>query len=234
MIRLACFDFDGTLASSLPEIAAGVRELARQEGLEEPSDGVVAVMIGRGVRALVEQLRAWWSAPERRPAGLPAEVDELLFRLVGIWSARAGALITEIPGAFEGVRALRRRGVGTWIVTNKEEILVRDFLRMHALEDAFDGVLGGSGSVRCRLKPWPDMIEHAMRKTGTLPEETVMIGDSSNDALAARAAGVRAMLVETGYNGGVPLREWAASEGFEEVYPDVAAVCREILGECRE
>jgi phosphoglycolate phosphatase len=42
---------------------------------------------------------------------------------------------------------------------------------------------------------------------GTLPGQTLMVGDSSNDALAARAAGCSVVLVTYGYNHGVPIRQ---------------------------
>ena len=44
---------------------------------------------------------------------------------------------------------------------------------------------------------------------GIKREETVMVGDSRNDALAGRAAGVSVALVETGYNEGVSIADWA-------------------------
>lgn len=53
MIRAVCFDLDGTLVSSLPEIAEGVRRLALKEGFAPVPDEVVAVMIGGGVRVLL-------------------------------------------------------------------------------------------------------------------------------------------------------------------------------------
>ena len=56
-----------------------------------------------------------------------------------------------------------------------------------------------------------------------------MVGDSSNDALAARAAGVKAVLVRTGYNEGVPIDAWAADHGFDTIRDDVKAVCADIL-----
>lgn len=51
-----------------------------------------------------------------------------------------------------------------------------------------------------------------------------MVGDSRNDALAARAAGVREALVETGYNEGVSIQEWAREEGFTRCYQDARSV----------
>ncbi len=231
MIRLACFDLDGTLVSSLPEIAAGVRELARRESLPEPSDAVVGNMIGGGVRVLIERLAAWWRGSGESPA---IDEETLLKRLVAIWSAMDGGLIALIPGAFEGVRALRDAGVSTWLVTNKEESLARAFLERRGLTDAFDGILGAHARPGVRLKPFPDMIEFAMREAGASREETIMVGDSRNDALAARAAGVRALLVETGYNEGEPLARWAQGEGFTEVLPDAGAACAKALREIRD
>ena len=149
MIRLACFDLDGTLVSSLPEIAAGVRELARRESLPEPSDAVVGNMIGGGVRVLIERLAAWWCGSGESPA---IDEETLLKRLVAIWSAMDGGLIALIPGAFEGVRALRDAGVSTWLVTNKEESLARAFLERRGLTDAFDGILGAHARPGVRLK----------------------------------------------------------------------------------
>ena len=227
MIRLVCFDLDGTLVSSLPEIAEGVRRLARAHGLPEPADEVVGVMIGGGVRVLIERLLKWW-----RAAGAPLDglsEDALLRGLVEVWSEMDGSLISAYPGAFEGVRALRAAGVACWVVTNKEEPLARAFLAGRGLAGLFNGVIGQGGAER--PKPAPDMIERAMRGAHAAPAECVMVGDSRNDALAARAAGVRAVLVETGYNEGVPLAAWAAAEGFDEVHPDVAHVCAQLIRE---
>ncbi|WP_295480323.1 HAD-IA family hydrolase [uncultured Sutterella sp.] len=229
MIRLACFDLDGTLVSSLPEIAEGVRRLARAHGLPEPADEVVGVMIGGGVRVLIERLMKWW-----RAAGAPVDgfsEDALLRSLVEVWSEMDGSRISAYPGAFEGVRALRSAGVACWVVTNKEEPLARVFLEGRGLAGLFNGVIGAGGAER--PKPAPDMIERAMREAGVAPAECVMVGDSRNDALAARAAGVRAMLVETGYNEGVPLAAWAAAEDFHEVQPDVAHVCAQLIRELK-
>lgn len=84
MIRAVCFDLDGTLVSSLPEIAEGVRRLALKEGFAPVPDEVVAVMIGGGVRVLVERLMRWWSAGGADVSKVSE--DQLLKELVEIWS----------------------------------------------------------------------------------------------------------------------------------------------------
>ena len=68
------------------------------------------------------------------------------------------------------------------------------------------------------------MLLLACKKLGVSPAEAVMVGDSENDALAARAAGIRAMLVSTGYNGTIPMTRWAAENGFSLVFSSVAGI----------
>ena len=161
----------------------------------------LALLIVGGVRVLVERLMRWWSAGGADVSKVSE--DQLLKELVEIWSGMDGSRIALIPGAFEGVAKLKQKGIAVWLVTNKEEPLARAFLAERGLGDAFDGVIGGGGAAR--PKPWPDMIERAMKEAGVAPAECAMVGDSRNDALAARAAGVRALLVESGYNEGIPL-----------------------------
>lgn len=232
MIRAALFDLDGTLVSSLPELAAGVAELSRRRGMPVPPEDAVAAMIGGGVRVLVERLFRWWQsagASAERLAAPEMAFETVLRDLIEVWSASGGRLIEEIPGSFAGVAALRAAGVSVWLVTNKERGLTLDLLRERGVEGLFDGVVAGGDCPR--LKPAPDMLLVALKGAGVSAAEAVMVGDSRNDALAARAAGVRAMLVESGYNEGVPLALWARENGFEEIHPSVKEVCEVLLRE---
>lgn len=80
-----------------------------------------------------------------------------------------------------------------------------------------------------RLKPAPDLIELAKEKCGCSSDEAVMVGDSANDALAARAAGVEVILVRGGYNEGSAIDAWAEENGFEMVVDSVCGAVVEIL-----
>ena len=64
-----------------------------------------------------------------------------------------------------------------------------------------------------RKKPDPLPLLKTCQALGTLPARTLMIGDSSNAAAAARAAGCPVMLVTYGYNHGEPVRAVNA-DGF--------------------
>lgn len=226
MIRAALFDLDGTLVSSLPELAKGVEMLSRELGAPVPPEAVVGDMIGGGVRVLIDRLFLWWQGAGAKE--LP-DFESTLQRLVAIWSGMSGDLIREIPGAFAGVQSLKEAGISVWLVTNKERGLTEAFLRERGIDALFNGLVAAGDCAH--PKPAPDMLIKAITSAGAEASEAVMVGDSRNDALAARAAGIRAMLVESGYNEGVPLKEWARTAGFNEVFPSVKEVCEELLAQ---
>ena len=60
----------------------------------------------------------------------------------------------------------------------------------------------------------------AREALGSLPARTLMVGDSSNDAQAARAAGCPVLLVSYGSNHGQPVREVDA-DGFIDSLAEV-------------
>ncbi len=63
------------------------------------------------------------------------------------------------------------------------------------------------GDAFARKKPDPLPLLKTCEALGTLPARTLMVGDSSNDAQAARAAGCPVVLVSYGYNHGQPVRD---------------------------
>ena len=88
-------------------------------------------------------------------------------------------------------------------------------------------MLAPSGA--CRPKPEPDLLLEAARLTNAEPQRCVMVGDSRNDALGARRAGMPAYLVSTGYNEGEPIEDWARENGFPHVYASMRALCTDLL-----
>lgn len=214
-IKAVLFDLDGTLVDSLPEIHHGLVELAREMGWPEPGMEDSAAMIGRGARVLVERYMAF--------AHRTGDVDELLSKLIGHWARSGGRNIGFYPGVLDGIRELRRNGVKTALVTNKYRDLTLDFLKEHGIEDLFDTVVAGDDCEN--PKPARDMLDRALSELGVDRFHAVMVGDSRNDALAARAAGVTAVLVETGYNEGVNIRDWAREAGFNVVHTNARKVC---------
>jgi phosphoglycolate phosphatase len=83
------------------------------------------------------------------------------------------------------------------------------------MRELFDAVVGGDRGLA--RKPDPEMLDHLWRETGLLPSESVLIGDSEVDILAARAAGCTSIAVAWGYTPISALRSLEADALIEEI-----------------
>ena len=79
------------------------------------------------------------------------------------------------------------------------------------------------------VKPHPEMLWLACDRLSVSRKEAVMVGDSSNDALAAKSAGMPVYLVTTGYNGTESVAQWAKENGFTRVFDAIQDVTDDIL-----
>ena len=220
-VKAVLFDLDGTLVDSLPEIYEGVRRTSEDMGYLPPTQKQVGDMIGRGPGVLVDRVCGVLGLDE-------AGRRQFMSRLVENWAETDGRLITFYPGVIDGLQSLRAEGIKTALVTNKLRSLTVSFLRDRKIEHLFDAVVAGDDCER--NKPAPDMLLKALEELGVPAADAVMVGDSRNDALAARAAGVTAALVETGYNEGVGISEWAREAGLNKIFVGAGKVCELIAG----
>lgn len=210
--RAVLFDLDGTLIDSAPDIHAATNRLLARHGLGPLTLAQVKSMIGNGVKKLVERAYAACG----RPLGAAALEAEFAVMLE-IYFDHLTVLTTLMPGARETVYAMRVQGIALGVVTNKPQRFTEAILDHFGLAGAFGAVVGGDvGHVK---KPAPDMLLAALERLGVAPRDAVMIGDSAADVRSARAAGVRAIVVEGGYTN-VP----AAELGGDIVVPGFAEI----------
>ena len=104
------------------------------------------------------------------------------------------------PGVYEGLRALKSMGLRMACLTNKPLSFAKPLLAAKGLDGFFDCVFGGDSFARKKPDPMP-LIE-TCKALGSAPALTLMVGDSSNDAQAAHAAGCPVVLMTYGYNHG--------------------------------
>jgi len=109
------------------------------------------------------------------------------------------------PGVVEGLDRLAARGLKLACLTNKPTAFALPLLRKMGLAQRFSVVFGGDAFERKKPDPLP--LLETCAALASVPARTLMVGDSANDALAARAAGCPVALVTYGYNHGEPILE---------------------------
>ena len=215
----AIIDLDGTMVDTLGDFVAALNlmlaELSPQEFAGNTLDAAtVGPMVGKGSEHLVKSALNHAQAKKGRAHNaidLVANYERAQSLYQQHYAAINGQHSVVYPGVLEGLRALQQAGLPRVCLTNKPVAFARELLKLKGLDGFFSEVFGGDSFERKKPDSLP--LLKACEFLGTTPARTLMIGDSSNDARAARAAGCPVLLVSYGYNHGEPVHAVDA-DGF--------------------
>lgn len=187
------FDLDGTLVDTAPDLTHAVNHALTT--IERPplSEAAVRGMVGGGTRAML--------ARALDATGGPVGADtfeQLNADLIAFYERHTSAHSAPYPGCLTALDALAERGCRLAVATNKLEYLARKLLDELGMSHRFACILGGDTLGPGRSKPERDMLDEALRRTGG--RRLAMVGDSSFDVRAARAAGAPVVALSIGYN----------------------------------
>jgi phosphoglycolate phosphatase len=196
-LRGVIVDLDGTLVDTVGDFVAALHLMLDELGLPRIDRPAVARLVGKGSEHLIRSVLAQVAAPA-------ALYDRAWLSYQQHYRVINGQHAQVFPGVVEGLKALRARGLALACLTNKPGAFARDLLEIKGLAPYFSQVFGGDAFERKKPDPLP--LLKTCDALGSAPALTLMIGDSSNDALAARAAGCPVLLVTYGYNHGEPVR----------------------------
>lgn len=212
------FDLDGTLIDTVGDISIALNRALEEQGISSVPVSQVRKMIGRGASILVE--RATASIGVDATFKLHAELVERFLhhgeRLYHLKESRS----VLFEGVARALTQLSAAGLALAVVTNKQRALALEALSHAGVGEAFRCVVGGDTCEQ--RKPDPAPLLHACSVIGVQPSHAVMVGDSMNDVLAARAAGIPVLCVPYGYNEGMEPRELPC-DGFIERLDDLPA-----------
>jgi phosphoglycolate phosphatase len=212
-VRAVLFDLDGTLLDTVADIHLALnRALAEQDSAPLPLE-YVRTLIGRGAPVLVQRVVARLPA---RP--WPVDAVLLLQRFYAHYDAlheRHEHEARVYPGVAAGLARLHADGLRLAVVTNKPRHTATALLVQLGLSHWIDLVVGGDTAEQ--RKPHPQPLLHACAALQVLPAHTLMVGDSSIDVQAARAAGMRIVCVPYGYNEGADPRALACDAFIDSV-----------------
>lgn len=197
-VRAAIVDLDGTMVDTLGDFEVALGAMLAELSLPSVSREFIERTVGKGSDHLIRSTL-------QHAGGDEARFDAAYAIYQRHYLAINGQHSTLFPGVAEGVQRLRAWGLRLACLTNKPGAFARPLLAHKGLADQFDAVFGGDDFERKKPDPLP--LLRTCEALGTPPAATLMIGDSANDALAARAAGCPVVLVSYGYNHGRPVSE---------------------------
>jgi len=195
-IEAAIVDLDGTLVDTLGDFVAVLTLTLDELSLPLVPRAFVERTVGKGSEHLIRSVL--------HEVGADASLYERAWALYQRhYLAVNGAHANLYAGAREGLQRLHDVGWRLACVTNKPLAFARPLLEQKGLLPLLHSVFGGDSFARRKPDPLP--LVEACKALGSTPEHTLVIGDSANDALAARAAGCPVVLVRYGYNHGEPI-----------------------------
>jgi phosphoglycolate phosphatase len=188
---LVGFDLDGTLLDTGADLAAAVNHALATIGQAPFPVETIRPFIGRGAQRMLAQALA--------QAGLPDEalVERLLPVMLDHYAANIAIHTRPYPGLLAAMDALAASGVRLAVCTNKREAFALRLLAALDLSPRFAAIVGGDTLGPGRMKPLPDLLHEMVARAGG--GRTIFLGDTDNDTLAARAAGIPSIAVSFGF-----------------------------------
>ena len=187
-----CFDLDGTIIDTAPDLVRVTNLVIAEEGLGETDYIAARGAVGFGAKRLIRE------ACERADHAISdARVDELWHLFLKLYEDDIAQLSRPFPGVLETLAKLRQAGHELSVCTNKPGFLARKLIKALDMEKFFVRIVGSRDGI-----PTKPSSAHIFAAVGHRdPDRIVMIGDSLPDVAAARAAGVPSVLMRYGYAG---------------------------------
>lgn len=206
------FDLDGTLLDSIPDLWVAANRMLASLGQPPRTQAEITAFVGKGIPNLVGRTLSDGRNPD------PALLDGALAVFERHYAEVNGTQTVAYPGVVDTLAALAARRVPMACITNKATAFTLPLMAQMGIAPYFGCVV--CGDTLPTKKPDPEPLWHACQHLGVRPARALMVGDSANDATAARKAGVPVVLMTYGYSEGAPV-DTIDCDGLVSTFPEL-------------
>ena len=215
--ELLLFDLDGTLIDSSADLAESINFMLKKLQKDTYSKAEIDTWVGNGAQTLVK--RALSGSKDIDTSIFTQEFfQKALLIFLDHYKENVCVHTSLYPQVYETLKKLYELNYMLVIITNKPYEFVAPILEKLNIFNFFRMYLGGD-SLEFK-KPHPQPLLHVCEKFHMVLDNVVMIGDSKNDILAAKSAGIQSVAVSYGYNYGEDISKYNPDyiiENFGEI-----------------
>ena len=191
------FDLDGTLADTAPDLLSAHNHVMKKFGYKTKNIDEIREYVGHGAAVMIG--KSIWSSARKELSKINDQKikDEMINEFLNFYGKNIVVKSKLINGVYEFLKWAKSNNISMWVCTNKQEHLAIDFLKKIKIYDFFEYVAGRNTFDYC--KPDPRHLTSMIEIMNGDIKKSIMIGDSENDAEAAKSAGIPMILLEDGY-----------------------------------
>lgn len=193
--ELIIFDFDGTLINSIPDLTLAINKMLAQYNLNPLTLKQVTPFIGNGAKPLVKRSLECAMQNQKVSEALLAEAFDIYY---SAYSKNTCIETYTYSGVIETLNYLNKKGYKMAICTNKPLVFIEPILDKLSIKKFFNCWIGEDSLAE--KKPSATPLLYLANKMNTTVDKSLMVGDSKNDILAAKNAGMESVGVSYGYN----------------------------------
>ncbi|MFO7841653.1 MAG: HAD-IA family hydrolase [Fidelibacterota bacterium] len=206
---LICYDFDGTLCNTLPDITESMNVVLRKNGFEAVPEEQIRGFIGSGIGKLVERAIHYALVQQEKIKTDISAVSRIGKEMAEYYNDHLIVHSHLYPGTEKILRYFS--DLPQIIVSNKPEAMVRRMLGYFQIDRYFDLLVGGD--TLDVSKPDPAVWEYVKDKMKLSQHiDGLMVGDSLPDMIFGKTAGLRTIAVSYGYNDAASLEDAGAEK----------------------
>ena len=184
------FDLDGTLVHSVPDMHYAINKTLKEYNLKIISEETLQTFVGEGMLSLAKKVVDF--------CGGDKNLYDIIFNSYRKnYSEQPYKYSSLMPGVMEALNFFYERNIAMGICTNKRQFVTEDLIEKMNLKKYFSVIIGARDNIP--LKPLPDMVLLAMQGFKSTETSFFMVGDTSNDIDAAKAANIKSIAIRGGY-----------------------------------